>query len=200
MIDVDAQFLNPKGQIFDKDRPHLGGNSPKIVSSSYVPNVWKYVIDKFSVKTAIDLGGGMGFCAKWFNESGVDCINVDGLQLNINNSVIKEKSVVCDLTENAFQSDPVDLVNCIEVVEHIDEQYLDNLLDSLSLGKLILMTHGRPGQPGYHHVNNQPSEYWIECLKQRGYTLLENDSNQIRKIAKSEGGWHIQRNGMLFSK
>ena len=35
-------------------------------------------------------------------------------------------------------------------------------LAMLANAPIIVRTHGLPGQPGHHHVNNQPQEYWIE--------------------------------------
>jgi len=56
-----------------------------------------------------------------------------------------------DLTKGAVFA-RVDLVLCQEVVEHIEEKYLENLLDSFATGKYVLMTHAVPGQGGHHHV------------------------------------------------
>jgi uncharacterized protein (DUF1330 family) len=62
------------------------------------------------------------------------------------------------------------------------------------------MTHAVPGQKGWHHVNCQPSEYWINHLSSRGYELLEDDSKTIQKLSASDGGKHIARNGMVFKR
>ena len=60
------------------------------------------------------------------------------------------------------------------------------------------MTHAVPGQPGYHHVNCQPSEYWINHLANRGFTVLREESKQIQRLAKADRAKHIGRNGMIF--
>ena len=60
------------------------------------------------------------------------------------------------------------------------------------------MTHAVPGQDGWHHVNCQNSEYWINHLKNRGFELLQDDSNRIQQLAKQDGAAHIARNGLVF--
>jgi hypothetical protein len=62
------------------------------------------------------------------------------------------------------------------------------------------MTHGLPGQEGHHHVNCQPTEYWIDHLASRGYKELAEDSRELRRIASSTKAHHIKDTGMLFIK
>ena len=81
----------------------------------------------------------------------------------------------------------VDLVHCQEVVEHIEERYLDNLLESMCAGRFILMTNALPGQGGHHHVNEQPTEYWIHHLAERGCQVMVEDTKRVRKLAARAG-------------
>lgn len=184
-------------EIFDKNQPHLGGNASVMNPHTFCPHSWNYVINKHGIKSVLDIGSGYGFHAKWFNEQGLKSIAIEGLQMNIDNGVYPMECI--DLTKRSFVID-VDMVNCIEVVEHIDEKYLDNLLTTLCCGKFIFMTHGQPGQRGHHHVNNQPTIYWITHLKTRGFRLLEDDSQKIKKLAMQDGATHIMETGMLFIK
>jgi hypothetical protein len=192
-------MINNEGFVVDKNKPHLGGNYPYCDKSSFAPKAWKYLIDKFEIKTAIDLGGGYGFCAQWMQEQGVSCVNVDGLEENVANSVVPN-AILHDLTLGKLEHENVDLVVCIEVVEHIASEYVDNLMSTMALGKYVLITHARPNQHGYHHVNCQTSEYWIEQFRRYGYELLEEDSKTVRSLCVDGYGWHIRRNGMVFRK
>ncbi len=106
--------------------------------------------------------------------------------------------MVHDLTKGPVVTS-VDLVHCQEVVEHIEEKYLDNLLSSLLCGKFIVMTHALPGQDGYHHVNCQPPEYWIEHLQMRRCSLLEADSMRVRSLAEKDGALYLAATCMVFS-
>ena len=181
----------------DENKPHLGGNFPNGDPATWCPSAWKFLIDKYQIKTATDVGSGRGWAAKWLQEQGIDTTAIEGLKENVDTAV--HPTILLDLTEGYYEK-PVDFVNCIEVVEHIEEKYIDNLLTTMCQGKYILMTHAVPGQKGWHHVNCQPSEYWIGHLDRRGYELLIDDTNIVQDLAKKDGGKHISRNGMVFRR
>lgn len=181
--------------VTDEETPHLGGNALEGDIATYCPGIWDYVISRFSINSVLDLGCGLGYSSSYFHKSGCKVIAVDGLQYNVENSVFP--SLKIDLTASPVKC-KVDLVHCHEVVEHIEEKYLDNLLDSLCCGKFILMTNALPGQGGYHHVNEQPTEYWIDHLQNRGCEVLIADSNKIRNLASSDGAVFMARTGLLL--
>jgi hypothetical protein len=181
--------------VIDNSKPHLGGNLPEGDPSTFCPKSWTYVIEKFQIKSVTDVGSGMGHAADWFSKQGLTVTAIDGLEENVTKSIYPAQLI--DLTEKAF-TQPVDLVNCIEVVEHIEEKYLDNLLDTLCSGKYLLMTHAIPGQDGWHHVNCQWENYWISHLKNRGFVLSKTDTEEIRNHAHKAK--HIKRSGLFFIK
>lgn len=181
--------------VTNTEQPHLGGNIDSGDSWTYCPRVWDYVLDRFAVKSVLDLGSGTGIAAAYFARQGRSVIAVEGLIDNIKNSLYP--AILQDITQRPVVA-PVDLVHCHEVVEHIDEQYLDNLLTSLMNGRIIVMTAAGPDQPGHHHINLQPLEYWINHLQARGCRYLEDDSRRVREIARQEGAWHMARSGMVF--
>ena len=92
----------------------------------------------------------------------------------------------------------VDLVHCQEVVEHVEEQYIENVLKSLACGKFILLTHALPGQEGHHHVNARPPEYWIEHLRSYNCVLLEEDTRRVRALANENNATYLATTGLLF--
>ena len=71
-LGIPLELVNKSGQMIDLDKPHLGGNQPRIMRSSYVPNTWQYILDNFDIKTVLDLGGGFGFATRWFLDQGVN--------------------------------------------------------------------------------------------------------------------------------
>ena len=184
-------------EALDPHKPHLGGNFIEVNPSTYCPAVWLYIIKKYSIQSVMDVGSGRGHAAKWFSDQGIKTIAVDGLQDNIINAVYP--TVLCDLTESSY-TEAVDLVNCIEVVEHIEEKYINNLLDTICSGRYLFMTHGLPGQEGHHHVNCQPTEYWLKHLADRGFKELSDDSKELQRISSSTKAHHIKDTGMLFVK
>jgi hypothetical protein len=184
-------------EALDPTKPHLGGNFIEINPSTYCPSVWSYIIKKYNIQSVMDVGSGRGHAAKWFSDQGIKTTAVDGLEDNIKNAVYP--SILCDLTEGSYTT-AVDLVNCIEVVEHIEEKYINNVLDTICSGRYLFMTHGLPGQEGYHHVNCQPTEYWLKHLADRRFKELSDDSRELQKIASSTKAHHIKDTGMLFVK
>lgn len=191
MENVKSKFVT------DESKPHLGGNILERDPASFCPQAWKYVIDKHVIKTVMDVGSGIGHAALWFQEQGLEITAIEGLADNVKNSHIP--AIEHDLTISPFVKQ-VDLVNCVEVVEHIEEKYIENLLDTLCSGTYIFMTHATPKQRGWHHVNCQPTEYWLNHLSNRGYTLLDEDSITIKKLAEYDNAIHIVRTGMLFKR
>ena len=132
---------------------------------------------------------------EWFQRAGIAAVGIDGLKFNCAKSVYP--LVQADLSHRAVYC-PVDLVLCVEMVEHLEEKYLDNLLDTLCNGKIIVMTNALPGQGGYHHVNEQPTKYWIDQFAKRNCTVSKDDTEKIQSLAKAEGADHIARTGMVL--
>jgi hypothetical protein len=120
---------------------------------------------------------------------------VDGLVYNVDKAIYP--TLLCDLTKSSVHC-KVDLVHCQEVVEHIEEKYIDNLLKSLACGKYIVMTNALPNQGGYHHVNEQTTEYWIEHLRKRNYEVLIEDSNRVRALAAKDGARYLAATGLVL--
>jgi SAM-dependent methyltransferase len=181
--------------VIDQERPDLGGNFRHGDVGCFTPKVWDFVTSRFAVGSMLDVGCGEGHAVAYFNRLGVYAHGIDGLELNVQRAIVPIAHH--DLSRGPYIM-PVDLVTCVEVVEHIEEQYLDNLLTTLSNGSIVLMTHAFPDQPGHHHVNCKPPEYWIEKLAERGYDYSE-ETKLMRRLADDEG-WpnHMQRSGLLF--
>lgn len=174
---------------------HLGGNIIEGDPYTYAPTVWDYLIKRFSLESVLDLGSGRGYSSSYFHSAGVKVISVDGMIENCNNSLFP--TVQIDLTQSSVYC-KVDLVHCQEVVEHIDEIHIEKLLSSLTCGKFIVMTNALPGQGGYHHVNEQPTEYWVQHLRRHNCELLSEDSARIRKLARADGAKYLAETGIVL--
>lgn len=179
----------------DADAPHLGGNVIEGDPFTHSPSVWDYLIQRFALRSVLDLGSGRGYAARWFHRAGMEVIAVEGLRENCEKAVYP--TLQTDLTRGSVVC-RVDLVHCQEVVEHIEERYLEHLLASLTCGRYIVMTHAVPGQGGHHHVNEQPTEYWIQHLKRHGCEVLVEDSNRIRTLAARDGAKYLAQTGIVL--
>ena len=183
--------------IVDRKQPHLGGNLLDGDPGSWSPSSWEFIIKKYNIKSVLDVGSGIGHAAKWFNNFGLETTAIDGLEYNINNSLYP--AIIHDLTNGYFEK-KVDFVNCIEVVEHIDETYLNNLMKTLTQGTYVLITHALPGQQGHHHVNCKDSNYWIKNFEMEGYEFLEDDTLKIKEFANLDNAVHLIRSGLFFKR
>jgi hypothetical protein len=156
---------------------------------------WDYVIQRFGIASVLDLGSGSGNASLWFHRKGLRVIAVDGFTESVDASMFP--AIRQDLTLTAIYT-KVDLVHCQEVVEHIEERFLANLMASLTCGKIILMTHALPGQGGHHHVNCQPQEYWIKQFAARNCSFLQEDTNRVRALAGQEKASYMAQSGLVF--
>jgi SAM-dependent methyltransferase len=182
--------------VANKNELHLGGNVFEGDPFSFSPNVWNYLIKRFALRSILDLGSGMGHAAHYFYEAGLQVVAIDGLKENCARSAFP--TIHIDLTQSRVFC-RVDLVLCQEVVEHIEERYLENLLLSMTCGKIIVMTNALPGQGGYHHVNEQPTEYWINHLKKHQCEVLVEDTNRLRAIAQHEQALYLAKTGLILA-
>lgn len=110
--------------------------------------------------------------------------------------------VLHDFAQRPYQGSSVDLVTCVEVVEHIDPAHVDNLIATLTSGNLLLMTHALPGTNGEFHVNEQPSSYWIEKLNAVGFGLLMQDTQIIRRLSTREDHMpgYFSQSALMFGR
>jgi hypothetical protein len=178
--------------------PALGGNMIGGDPQTYHPELWSYLVDRFAIGSILDVGCGEGHCVSYFAAAGIRAMGFDGLMRNVECAVVP--IVLHDLRTAPFYS-PVDLVHCCELVEHIEEQYLPNLLPTLANGRVIAMTHAVPGQTGYHHVNCQPPDYWIEKIRAIGYVFLARETEEAKARISRAGNWtYFVRSGLIFER
>lgn len=176
--------------------PHLGGSIQEGDPFSFCAAAWDYVITRFGIESILDLGSGCGNAAHYFYRRGLKVVAIEGLTHSVESSLYP--AVRHDLTQGPVFT-RVDLVHCQEVAEHIDERHVEHLFDTFLCGRIILMTHATPGQPGHHHVNTQPEEYWVNKMRQKGCVLLEEDTRRVRGLAGQEGAAYLHRTGLVFS-
>jgi SAM-dependent methyltransferase len=180
--------------------PHYvegAGNIRHGDSWTWSPRLWKYMVERYAVKSVLDVGCGEGHAVNYFRSLGVIAHGLDGSQENVTKAVTP---IQWHWISNIPFVMPVDMVWCCEVAEHIPEERVPELLQVLCNGKIIAMNAATPGQGGYGHVNEQPHEYWIDKLIDKGYTYSNTDSDFLRAYCSLEDGsncW-FARNGLVF--
>ena len=180
---------------FDPRRPDLGGNVRFGDLHTWTPRLWTCLRETYAIRSMLDVGCGEGHAVAFFHRLGVYAHGIDGMLSNVERAVVPIARH--DILAGPYVM-PVDLVWSCEVAEHIAAPKVDNYIDTLCNGRIVAMTHAVPGQPGHHHVNCQPSEYWIEKMRARGY-MLHPENDLFRQISSRGETWtYFDRTGLVF--
>ena len=140
--------------------------------------VTSILYQQIAVKSVLDVGCARGTWLRAWSELGImDLHGVDGdyvdrqmLEIPISNFTTANLSVAFDLGRQ------FDLVQSLEVGEHIEENASEIFVDSLArhARRYILFSAAPPGQGGEYHVNEQPYEFWREKFEVRGFATVNS--------------------------
>jgi SAM-dependent methyltransferase len=127
------------------------------------------------VRSVVDFGCGQGAWLGVWADTGVSVVGVDGPYVSRSHLLIDPESFhAADLAEPIDLGRKFDLVQSLEVAEHLPaanaEQFIDTLI---AHGSCVLFSAAVPGQGGENHVNEQPLNYWRAIFRGRGYTALD---------------------------
>lgn len=175
---------------------HLGGYVVGGDPATFYPGLFDWLVETWKIGSVIDVGCGEGHALKYFADKGCTVVGIEGIPQD-NPDIIQH-----DYTDGPLYPDDADLVWCVEVLEHIEEKYVPNVLKTFSCGKYVMVTHGEPGQPGWHHVNNQTSDYWKGAMAAVGYEFDEVLTAQARGFASmnTDPYNHFRRSGLAFRR
>lgn len=128
------------------------------------------------VRSVLDVGCGAGAWLAAYLEAGVaDVSGVDGSYVRPQQLMIEPSQFRAVDVSGPFRlSRTFELVQCLEVAEHLDPGSSATLVDNLAAhGSAVLFSAAPPGQGGEHHVNERPYEFWRGLFAQRGYELYD---------------------------
>jgi SAM-dependent methyltransferase len=152
------------------------------------------------IKSVLDIGCGAGAWLAAYRDLGVeDLVGVDGDYVD-RSMLLVEPCIFkpCDITKPLALGRHFDLVQCLEVAEHIPRGSSNMLVDNIVRhGKQVLFSAAVPGQGGEEHINEQPYEYWRNLFASRGYRLYDFVRPRIRANEKVEP-WY-RYNIMFFA-
>lgn len=165
------------------------------VKQKTAPKIIDRIIKEFNPESVLDIGSGTGVYVEEFLKRNVKAIGIEGnlavkpiLVTGVNNIVFKDLRSPLNLEER------YDLVWSIEVVEHIDEKYIDVLIYNLTkyCDKWLVMTSGLNSYGrNPEHLNEQDGNYWIKLIEKEGFTYCDEISQEImdynKKILKRKG-------------
>jgi hypothetical protein len=130
----------------------------------------------FNVRSVADFGAGQGAWLSAWQRLGVsDITALDGGYVDRDALLVPRESFVpADLCQKVRLGRTFDLVQSLEVAEHLPpsaaEQFVDNLVAHSSV---VLFSAAVHGQGGEHHVNERPYGYWRRLFSERGYLMFD---------------------------
>lgn len=113
--------------------------------------------------TVLDIGCGPGHFVESMRDIGINALGID-----IDERIGKKPYLFReDILYTKFVAD---VCICLEVFEHIEEDYADELVDKVSsmFMDTLIFTAAQPGQGGVGHINCQYPKYWSDKFIDRG--------------------------------
>ena len=129
-----------------------------------------------SIRSALDLGCGVGTWLSVLHQKGVDEIcGVDGPWVDTSLLEIPEsKFRIADLEKSVAFDRKYDIAISLEVAEHLSPSCASTFVDSLTAASdFVLFSGAIPFQGGSNHVNEQWPEYWVALFEARGYEVVD---------------------------
>lgn len=192
---------------------HLGGFKKGGDEATWYPDLWSWLIDVYNVRSMIDIGCGEGLTCHFFSmklagpqyglEERPPIIGIDGVP-HPDPFILQHDYTKGVWVDEHFEwhNKVYDLGWCCEFVEHVEEQYVHNFINTFKKCKTVLMTHAFPGQEGYHHVNCKDPYYWVTIMREAGFKLDAELTIQTRKLSEhNQSPWnHYLRSGLAFNR
>lgn len=180
---------------------HLGGHLEKTHVDGGTLRHLKRV---FNLQSMIDVGCSVGDMVRVADDIGMDAEGVDG------DWTLKpywdQKQILVRVHD--FVNGPLDLPDqamydlgwCVEFLEHVDQQYMDNYMQLFQHCKYVVCTAAPPtATGGHHHVNLQDQSYWVQKFDEYGFEFDPEMTEKIRRISTMKKPF-MQTTGMFFRR
>ena len=161
----------------------FGWDNNAIQQQQLARHIVPKIVERFRPKYVLDIGCGSG---QWLDEYRKYKVRTRGIEsASAAWTVMSEKTqknvVKWDLRNKLKKTYKPDLVQSLEVAEHIEEDYADVFIYNLVKhnADIIFLTAATPEQHGMQHVNCQEKEYWMAKMKNNGYLFDQDILNEV---------------------
>ena len=183
----------------DKLPEHLGGGERRCHNDV---GTLQWAMKLWDIKSMVDIGCGRACVVQDAVDHGLDALGIDGdpgdLHGEYNFTRPDVPFLLHDFTEGPAPVDrEFDLAWTVEFLEHVDEKYMDNYMDTIKKCKYVICTFARPGDGGHHHVNEQEPQYWIDKFDSYGFVFNRSYTKELRKASTMIKRF-IRENGLVF--
>lgn len=145
---------------------------------------------------ALDIGIGGGRYIRYLTNSGIETVEIDtGVNpLKYASERVDAKFIRASATDLSFKKDCFDLVICIELLHHFEDEVLERALEEIS--SVI-----KPGGIFVFDVKNKINPVlWYKYKKENSveFTLKARTTKQMRKLVERHSFEVIKKKGILF--
>ena len=158
---------------YDEDFYSYINSGSQLSAKALIPSLL-YLLDN-EVNSVLDVGCGAGAWLAVWKEQGVSICGLDGdyvkaEQLLIDSSEFKK----ADLSKGFSLEGFFDLVQCLEVAEHLPRDSSELLVASLCRhSDMVLFSAAPPGQGGENHINERDYAEWQQLFYEQGYEMYD---------------------------
>jgi hypothetical protein len=152
-------------QLYGKE---TGVSAEKIVS---------HLISIFPVRSSIEIGCGNAHWTRSLlsKQIDLDYVVADGPWNKLSDLLVDKRNFLeIDLTKKITLPKRFDILICLEVAEHVAEEFSENVIETLISGAdIIIFGAAIPFQGGFGHVNEQWPSYWRKKFLDRKYVAFD---------------------------
>jgi tetratricopeptide (TPR) repeat protein len=158
------------------------------------------IMQLLNPRTVVDIGCGVGTWLSVYRQHGVQSVlGVDGDYVDRRELLVSENEFLPrNLSEPLHLNQRYDLVQSLEVAEHLDGKHAEQFVATLTgLSDVVLFSAAVPFQLGTEHVNEQFIDYWARLFQKHDYHAIDCIRPAIWDVAEVEVCY--RQNMLIFS-
>ena len=150
------------------------------------------------IATVLDVGCGAGAWLREWKSVDARVLGLDGEYVRRDKLLIDgDEFATADLAEGFTLDERFDLVQSLEVAEHLPPESAEGFVASLCRhGDMVLFSAAPPGQGGENHLNEQPYDYWRALFQRQGFDMYDPVRGAV--LARTEVKPWYRYNTFLF--